>query len=180
MRLKGVDWLLGMRNRDRAEVQTDLISLPGVGRKVADCVALFSMKQCEAVPIDTHVWDIVLRDYSSYISRKSSTGLTGKEKDTKTLTPFVYDHIGDAFRCQFRHHAGWAHSVLFAAELPDLRVLLPNSMQQEMINFSAEKSAIKKSAKKMKTGSVAESPEPVVKKTRNTPNKQRSRKRTAH
>ncbi|CAM9170447.1 unnamed protein product, partial [Ectocarpus fasciculatus] len=129
VREKGVEWLLGMRSRDRAAVQNDLISLPGVGRKVADCVALFSMKQCEAVPIDTHVWDIVLRDYSSYIPKQSeSNALAGKQKETKTLTPFVYDRIGDAFRGQFMHHAGWAHSVLFAAELPDLRILLPQSM----------------------------------------------------
>lgn len=154
VREKGVEWLLGMRSRDRAAVQNDLISLPGVGRKVADCVALFSMKQCEAVPIDTHVWDIVLRDYSSYIPKQSeSNALAGKQKETKTLTPFVYDRIGDAFRGQFMHHAGWAHSVLFAAELPDLRGLLPQSMQQEMISFSAEKSAMKKTMKKLKTES---------------------------
>lgn len=150
------DWLLNMRNRCREDVQNDLIALPGVGRKVADCVALFSMKQSDAVPIDTHVWDIVLRDYSSYIPIKqitspavgiieaSGSALSTPSKDTKTLTPHVYESIGAAFRSQFKSHAGWAHSVLFAGELPELRKLLPNEMQDEMLAFAANKAAKKK------------------------------------
>lgn len=37
--------------------QEALVSLPGVGRKVADCVALFSLDQMGAVPVDVHVRD---------------------------------------------------------------------------------------------------------------------------
>ena len=37
--------------------------LPGVGPKVADCIALFALKQHQAVPVDVHVWRIVTRDY---------------------------------------------------------------------------------------------------------------------
>jgi len=33
----------------------------GVGRKVADCVALFSLDQTSAIPVDTHVWNIACR-----------------------------------------------------------------------------------------------------------------------
>lgn len=158
---KGETWLLEMRSRERNDVQGQLIELPGVGRKVADCVALFSMNQCEAVPVDTHVWDIVLRDYSSFIPLSNiSSPLVNHTDDvpvitpvkfTKTLTPCIYDAIGSAFRKQFKNHAGWAHSVLFAAELPDLRKLLPTSMQQEMASFAAEKSAKKKSLKRLKS-----------------------------
>ena len=39
-----------------------LINSPaGVGRKVADCVALFSLDKHDVVPVDTHVWDIACR-----------------------------------------------------------------------------------------------------------------------
>jgi 3-methyladenine DNA glycosylase/8-oxoguanine DNA glycosylase len=38
---KGPAWLLGLRQRQRLEVVDELLALPGVGRKVADCVALF-------------------------------------------------------------------------------------------------------------------------------------------
>ena len=142
-----------MRKKGREEVQEELLALAGVGRKVADCVALFSMNQCEAVPVDTHVWDIVLRDYSSYLQTKSASRkstVKTEERSTKSLTPVIYNTVGDAFRNQFRHHAGWAHSVLFAAELPVLSSYLPDDIQQEMKQFAAEKSAEKRAMKTKK------------------------------
>jgi 3-methyladenine DNA glycosylase/8-oxoguanine DNA glycosylase len=45
--------------------QESLLRLRGVGRKVADCVALFSLDQAGAVPVDTHVWRIACRDYDA-------------------------------------------------------------------------------------------------------------------
>mgnify|MGYP003767271041 CR=1 FL=1 len=38
-------------------------NLLGVGLKVADCVACFSLDHHEAVPVDTHVRQIAIRDY---------------------------------------------------------------------------------------------------------------------
>jgi len=32
--------------------------------QVADCVCLMSLDKAEAVPVDTHVWQIARRDYS--------------------------------------------------------------------------------------------------------------------
>jgi len=101
----------------RLQVQSLLIECPGVGRKVADCVALFSMDQCDSVPVDVHVRNIAIRDYEPSLSSSLS------------LTPTVYERIGDIFRSRFKQRAGWAHSVLFAAELPQFRRLLPQSIQ---------------------------------------------------
>lgn len=39
------------------------MSLMGVGDKVSDCVALFSLDSSESVPVDTHVLQIFLKDY---------------------------------------------------------------------------------------------------------------------
>lgn len=44
--------------------------------------------------------------------------------------------MGRVFRDVFNDKAGWAHSVLFAAELPEFRKLLPISMQDEMKSFA--------------------------------------------
>eukprot|EP00434_Breviolum_minutum_P045550 symbB.v1.2.040865.t1/scaffold7605.1/size10310/1 len=49
--------------KHRLEVREKLCRLPGVGLKVADCIALFALKQHGAVPVDVHVWRIVTRDY---------------------------------------------------------------------------------------------------------------------
>ena len=35
----------------------------GIGAKVADCIALFSLDSFSSVPVDTHVLQIAVRDY---------------------------------------------------------------------------------------------------------------------
>lgn len=50
----------------------------------------------------------------------------------KSLTPTVYARVGDLFRQRFGDHAGWAHSILFAAELPFFRAKLDPSIVAEM------------------------------------------------
>ncbi|CAO3598136.1 unnamed protein product [Absidia cylindrospora] len=98
-------WLHSLRELPYEETKQTLITLPGVGPKVADCICLMSMDHAEAIPVDTHVWQIASRDYGF-----------GK-KQNKTLTTILYNQIGDHFRTLFGEHSGWAHSVLFSAEL---------------------------------------------------------------
>ncbi len=86
---------------------TALLDLPGVGPKVADCVCLMGLGWGEAVPVDTHVWQIAQRDY-----RFGSKGAK-----TKTFTKAMYDAVGDHFRAIWGAQAGWAQSVLFTANL---------------------------------------------------------------
>jgi N-glycosylase/DNA lyase len=69
-----------------------------------------SMDKLESVPIDTHMIQIAERDYKLKIP-------------TKSLTEKSYNIIGDHFRTVFGYeYAGWAHSVLFAADLGSLKV----------------------------------------------------------
>ena len=82
-----------------------LLELQGVGPKVADCVCLMGLGWGEAVPVDTHVWQIAQRDYKF-----------GKGKHS-SLTKATYDAIGNHFRKLWGQEAGWAHSVLFTADL---------------------------------------------------------------
>lgn len=83
----------------------ELLSLQGVGPKVADCVCLMGLGWGEAVPVDTHVWQIAQRDYKFGRGRHSS------------LTKETYDAVGNKFRALWGKEAGWAHSVLFTADL---------------------------------------------------------------
>ena len=113
---KGDSWLPSLRQVDDPEaVRTMLMECPGVGPKVADCVALFSLDQSGAIPVDTHVWDIACRDLDRDLVSAGS------------LTPKVYARVGELFRSRYGAHAGWAHSVLFAAELPLFKHRLPES-----------------------------------------------------
>lgn len=122
----GVPWLLSLRGLPRLEVRRQLLALPGVGPKVADCVALFSLDQSEAVPVDTHVRDICVRDYIINTTATAAATLTAASTtitvaastitDThsrihiasaKSLTPTIYEEVGDIFRERFQKKAGW-------------------------------------------------------------------------
>ena len=54
----GAEWLVSLRKLDLEEVIDNLCTLPGVGPKVAACIALFSLDQHHAIPVDTHVWQV--------------------------------------------------------------------------------------------------------------------------
>jgi N-glycosylase/DNA lyase len=47
-------WLEGLREVPYKEAHEQLLQLPGVGPKVADCVCLMSLDKMGAVPVDTH------------------------------------------------------------------------------------------------------------------------------
>lgn len=106
------DYLMKLREIDDFDyVKEQLIKLPGVGNKVADCVALFSLNKQQAIPVDTHVYQIAAKNYLKKLDAKK-----------KLSTAKDYDEIANYFRSKFGNHAGWAHSVLFAADLKFIKV----------------------------------------------------------
>eukprot|EP00592_Proboscia_alata_P001732 CAMPEP_0194375768 /NCGR_PEP_ID=MMETSP0174-20130528/24327_1 /TAXON_ID=216777 /ORGANISM="Proboscia alata, Strain PI-D3" /LENGTH=719 /DNA_ID=CAMNT_0039156197 /DNA_START=241 /DNA_END=2400 /DNA_ORIENTATION=+ len=140
----GRDFLVSLRriqtNNDTSHVQAadvvqaELLQFKGIGRKVADCVALFSLDQRNAIPVDVHVKNIAIRDYDDTLFTT-----------VKSLTPSVYKRVGDVFRNRFRGgYAGWAHSLLFVAELPSFRSVLPSDIVQEMEEWKIQESEKKK------------------------------------
>ena len=121
--LGGESYLTDLRDLESPDdVQEKLVQFCGVGRKVADCVALFSLRQTQAIPVDVHVWNIARRDYDSERSLET----------INSLTPATYRLVGDLFRSRFPSHSGWAHSLLFVAELPSFRSILPLDMIQDI------------------------------------------------
>jgi N-glycosylase/DNA lyase len=54
----GEHWLCSLRQQPLDEAVAALCSLPGIGPKVAACIALFSLDQHHAIPVDTHVWQV--------------------------------------------------------------------------------------------------------------------------
>jgi len=127
----GSSWLHELRKQPYKEAHEALCSLTGVGAKVADCVCLMSLNKHDAVPIDTHMWQIASRDYLPHL------------KKNKTLTNKMYQEIGDFFRELHGPYAGWAHSVLFTADLKTFKGLSevdektegkPESKKRKMVN----------------------------------------------
>lgn len=102
----GDHWLSDLRDVPYLEARDALRTLSGVGTKVADCVCLMSLDKPEAVPVDTHVWQIAKRDYK-FVSNNGQ----------KTITEKLHREIGDFFRKLWGPYAGWAQSVMFCSDL---------------------------------------------------------------
>ena len=100
----GAAWLLGLRQASYQEAKSALVSLTGVGEKIADCVCLFSLDKDGAIPVDTHIRQIVMRTNSSLLS-------------TQSLTPAAYAQIGDLLRTRYGPYAGWAQQYLFYQDI---------------------------------------------------------------
>ncbi|XP_072176763.1 N-glycosylase/DNA lyase-like [Diadema setosum] len=128
--LGGEEWLWKLRSLPYSEVHSQLLQLPGVGAKVADCVCLMSLDKREAIPVDTHVWQIAARDYMTSLQK------------TKSLTDRTYREIGDFFRELFGEYAGWAHSVLFSADLKKFQDK-SNTPEKNKDNGAKEKKPLK-------------------------------------
>lgn len=83
-----------LRNLSYKEIRQKLLTLPGVGEKVADCVALFSFDKLEAFPVD--VW--IRRAMTKYYFNSKKVG------DTK-IRQFAHSYWGK--------YAGYAQEYIF-------------------------------------------------------------------
>ncbi len=95
-----------LKELDYLDARRNLLYLPGVGMKVADCVLLFSLNKLEAFPIDTWVKKMLLKFYDSKIS---CSGVF----DRKSLTPSQYDNLRLFAREYFGKYAGYAQEYLY-------------------------------------------------------------------
>jgi N-glycosylase/DNA lyase len=132
-----------------------LLQLQGVGPKVADCVCLMGLGWGEAVPVDTHVWQIAQRDYR-----------LGKGKHS-SLTKTTYEAVANHFRKLWGKEAGWAHSVLFTADLKAFseRLAAKVEIKEEATNDSTELSpvVVKAALRKITVKREHEDDTPIVK-----------------
>ncbi|XP_031490444.1 N-glycosylase/DNA lyase OGG1 [Nymphaea colorata] len=129
----GVEWLSSLRKLELQEATASLCTLPGIGPKVAACVALFSLDQNQAVPVDTHVWQIATRYFLP-------------ELEGAKLTSKLCQRVSEAFVSKFGKYAGWAQTVLFVSELPMQQALLPSDL------YCKKKSPQRKSSHKKAEG----------------------------
>ncbi|MDP3742345.1 MAG: DNA glycosylase [Candidatus Micrarchaeota archaeon] len=84
------------------EARQYLMSLPGVGPKVADCICLFSLGHLNAFPVDTHVFKLLADFYAEDLKN-----LQGNRKNMRydDLTAFASHKFGD--------YCGYGQQYLF-------------------------------------------------------------------
>ncbi|CAG0879782.1 unnamed protein product [Cyprideis torosa] len=119
LRRGGREWLMSLRAMAYPEAHAELVSLPGIGAKVADCVCLMGLGHLEAVPVDVHVLSIARTHYP-----KALSGV----RETKGLSKAAYQAVGNFFRDLYGEKAGWAQAVLFCADLKSLNPPTPDGI----------------------------------------------------
>lgn len=82
-----------VKDMSKEEIRSELISLPGIGPKVADCILLYSLNYLDVVPIDVWMGNIARDMYGVDYKR--------------------YDDISNWYRDYFGEYAGIAGQYLF-------------------------------------------------------------------
>ena len=91
------------------EGRDELLQLPGVGRKVADCVLLFSLEKLEAFPLDVWMKRTVQAHYLHWFDKP----FANKLMKTESLNSAQYKKISSFARRYFGEYAGYAQEYLY-------------------------------------------------------------------
>ena len=95
-------WLAGLAALPYVEAKGELLALPSVGPKIADCVCLFGLCQDEAVPVDTHVWALARQLFAAELGSAP-----------RSLTRNAYERILRLYQARYGPFAGWAQQYLY-------------------------------------------------------------------
>jgi len=102
---KGIIDFPTLKKLDYQDARDTLCQVFGIGKKVADCILLFSLDKLEAVPLDR--W--VLRILQKYYSKEFQIV-------TKSITDKTYDELHNKIVDHFGKYAGYAQQFLFKNE----------------------------------------------------------------
>jgi N-glycosylase/DNA lyase len=101
-----------LKNATYKEAKAELVKLPGVGLKVADCVLLFSLEKLEAFPIDVWIKRAITEHYARYFQKELILRTTSK----RSLTSMDYEKLNAFGREYFGEYAGYAQEYLYHYE----------------------------------------------------------------
>ena len=101
----GIIDFISLKKLDYQDARNTLCQVFGIGKKVADCILLFSLDKLEAVPLDR--W--VLRILQKYYSKEFQIS-------TKTITEKTYDDLHNKIVEHFGKYAGYGQQFLFKNE----------------------------------------------------------------
>jgi N-glycosylase/DNA lyase len=94
-----------LRKSNYQDAKEMILTVPGIGNKVADCILLFSLEKTEAFPLDTWVIKILKKYY-----------LKKFEIETKSITEKQYNILHEKIVKYFGPYAGYAQQFLFKME----------------------------------------------------------------
>jgi len=104
--------LEGLKKIGYEKARRELLTFPGVGLKVADCVLLFSLEKLEAFPVDTWLRRIIIKYYASHFPREFIKKILSR----KSLANSEYKRLNLFGRRYFGRYAGYAQEYLYHFE----------------------------------------------------------------
>lgn len=105
--LGGREWLTSLHKSKSTykNAKEQLMTLSGIGPKVADCICLMSLGHLDAIPVDTHIFQVAAAIYMPHL------------KSQKTVTPKIHQEISQYFQELWGPLAGWAQTIVFCAKI---------------------------------------------------------------
>lgn len=105
--LGGKDWLLNLQreNVSYSAAREQLMTLPGIGPKVADCICLMSLGHLDAIPVDTHIFQVAQTNYLPHLKKQ------------KTVTPKIHTEVSNYLGELWGPLAGWAQAIVFSTKI---------------------------------------------------------------
>jgi len=104
--------LTELEKLDYETAKGELLKLPGVGDKVADCILLFSLNKLEAFPVDVWIKKTILKEYGAHFDK----AFVHRVLEKKSLTRGEYRKVGSFAREYFDDYAGYAQQYLYHYE----------------------------------------------------------------
>lgn len=101
-----------LKTESYEKARNRLLTLKGVGLKVADCVSLFALEKLEAFPVDIWIKRVILKHYASRFEKE----FIGKVSLKKSLTKTDYEKLSLFGRQHFGRYAGYAQEYLYHFE----------------------------------------------------------------
>jgi N-glycosylase/DNA lyase len=95
------NWFLELENSENPV--EELLCLTGVGRKVADCIQLFSLRKHHVVPLDIHM----VKFFNESVAK------IHKFKKIENLNKKTYEEVSENYIKVFGEYAGWLHSIFY-------------------------------------------------------------------
>lgn len=94
------------------EARCQLLELPGVGLKVADCILLFSLDKKESFPVDVWIKRAIMRHYADHFPKEFIEKISTERSPTNR----EYERLNLFGRRYFGKYAGYAQEYLYHYE----------------------------------------------------------------
>ncbi len=98
--------LEALKKLNYEEGRHQLLTLKGVGPKVADCVLLFSQDKLESFPVDVWIKRIITEHYPQYFSKNLLNLKDGQSLKNRQISEFGRQYFG--------RYAGYAQEYLYS------------------------------------------------------------------